>query len=117
MKLTTSTQISIWTTIGACMALFVWLPPWAHAGQTCAATPSAAAYSEEVQAGMSAIVPLLPEYVTIAERKIRSTGMVAGKSAVASTTIGSRHRSGTTVQTVVTIGVEWKIKWRGGRTQ
>jgi uncharacterized phosphosugar-binding protein len=60
------------TIIGGCVLLACSLQAWAQE----TATPSAAAYAEEVQEGMSAIVPLLPEYVTRAEEVARY--MVAG---------------------------------------
>ena len=55
------------TTLGACLLLSVCLPLCAEANEHCAATPSAEAYARQVQEGMSAIVPLLPDYVTHAE--------------------------------------------------
>jgi len=71
MRVTKSTHISTWIVLSAGVLLWACLPVCAQAS-----APSAAAYAEEVQAGLSGIVPLLPEYVMRAEEVAEQ--MVAG---------------------------------------
>ena len=72
MKPTSNTRMLTRTIMGVWVLLSCSLQVWAQD----TATPSAAAYAQQVQQGMTAIVPLLPDYVAHADEVARY--MVAG---------------------------------------